>query len=119
MDTKRPRTIEQYIDSNPEKLRPMLEEMRKVIQKAAPEATEGISYGIPTFKLNGNLLHFGGYKTHVGFYPGAEAVDVFLEEVKEYKHSKGTIQFPLDKPLPFELIQKITKYKVKINSRGL
>lgn len=117
MNGKRPKTIEQYIDSFPEDKRPMLEEIREVIQKAAPQATETINYGIPTFKLNGNLVHFGGYKTHIGFYPGSEAVEAFLPEVEKFEHSKGTIQFPLDEPLPVDLIRKITKYRVKMNSR--
>jgi uncharacterized protein YdhG (YjbR/CyaY superfamily) len=80
-----------------------------------PEVEEAISYGIPTFKLYGNLVHFAGYKNHIGFYPGAAGVETFKEGLSEYKLSKGTVQFPIDKPIPFDLIIKIVDFRVKQN----
>lgn len=92
-----------------------LEQLRQTIRKAAPAATEAISYGIPTFKLQGNLVHFAGYKNHIGFYPGAAAIVDFNDELAAYNLSKGTVQFPLDKPLPLALVSKIVKYRMKQN----
>ena len=86
------------------------------IQKAAPSAGETISYGIPTFTLNGNLVHFAAFKNHIGFYPAPTAIKEFEKEFSIYKTSKGAVQFPLDKPMPLNLISKIVKYRVKINS---
>lgn len=103
--------IDEYIAQFPESTREILESIRSTIQKAAPEATEKISYGIPTFTLNGkNLVHFGGYEKHIGFYPGARAIPEFETELKSYNTSKGTIQFPLNKPIPLDLVTKITKF---------
>lgn len=109
------KTIDDYINSYSADIQKLLQQMRSTIKKAAPEATEAISYGIPTFKQNGNLVHFGGYETHIGFYPGAEAIEMFKDSFKGYKTSKGTVQFPVDQPLPLELVTKITKYRVKQN----
>ena len=108
-------TIDEYISVFPENVQDKLRQMRKVIQGVVPEATEAISYGIPTFKLNGNLVHFGGFKTHVSFFPTSSGVAVFEKELAGYVTAKGTIQFPLDKPLPLALIKKIVKYRVKEN----
>lgn len=110
---KQYKTIDEYINSYPEEVRYMLQKIRETIQKAAPTATETISYGIPTFKLNGNLVHFGGFKTHIGFYPAPSGIQEFKIELAPYIAGKGTIQFPLDKPMPFDLITKIVKYRVK------
>lgn len=109
--------IDEYIQEFPSDVQVLLEKIRKSITKAAPEATEAISYGIPTFKLNGNLVHFGGFAHHIGFFPGAEAVEVFAKELTAYKTSKGTIQFPLDVPLPLKLVTKIVKFRVEQNKK--
>jgi uncharacterized protein YdhG (YjbR/CyaY superfamily) len=108
--------IDAYIAEFPEEVQVILEKVRATIQRSAPLATEAISYGIPTFKLHGNLVHFAGYKHHVGFYPGAEPIVVFKDQLKKYKTSKGTIQFPITDPIPYALIAEITKYRVKQNN---
>lgn len=112
------KTIDEFIEGFPKETQVILEEMRKRIKKVAPEATEAISYGIPTFKLNGNLVHFSAYSHHVGFYPGAEAIEVFKKDLSNYECSKGTVRFPLDQPIPYDLVEKITKYRVKKNELG-
>lgn len=109
-------TIPEYIARFPEHVRSILEELLKVIRETAPEAEEAISWGMPTFRLHGNLVHFAAYKHHIGFYPGSSAIDAFREELPPYKHSKGTVQFPIDKPIPFDLVRKIVRYRVKENS---
>ncbi len=110
-------TIDEYIKTFPKEIKQLLEEVRKTIHKAAPLAEEAMSYQIPTFKLNGNLVHFAAFKNHIGFYPGSKAIEVFSKELKEYKTSKGAIQFPLDKKIPLALISKITKARVVENMR--
>ena len=109
------KTIEDYYKTQPDSTRAVLEEIRKTIQKTVPEAEQSICYGIPTFKYYGNLVHFGGYKNHVGFYPGAEAIETFADEIDGYIVSKGTVQFQLNQPIPFDLISKITLYRVQKN----
>lgn len=109
-------TIDQYIKQFPKDVQPKLKELRDVIKKAAPKATEAISYGIPTFKQNGNLVHFGGFKSHIGFFPGAGGVAAFSKDFAKYKQSKGTIQFPLDAKMPFTLVRKVVKYRIKQNT---
>lgn len=108
--------IDTYIAAYSPKVQALLRKMHATLKKAAPKAEEKISYGIPTLTLNGNLVHFGAFKTHIGFFPGASGVAAFKKELKPYKTSKGTIQLPLDKPLPLALITKITKFRVKENS---
>lgn len=108
-------TIDDYIASFPSATQKLLTAMRKTIQKAAPEATEKISYGIPTFYLKGNLVHFGAYETHIGFYPAASGVAHFKAQLTTYKTSKGAIQFPIDQPLPLELVDEITRFRVAEN----
>lgn len=105
-------TIDEYIKTFPKEVKQLLEEVRKTIHKAAPLAEEAISYQIPAFKLNGNLVHFAAFKNHIGFYPGSKAIEVFSKELKAYKTSKGAILFPLDKKIPYALIAKITKARV-------
>ncbi len=90
-----------------------------MIKEAAPEATEKISYQMPTFYLHGNLVHFAAYKKHIGFYPSPSGIEAFKEEISSYKWAKGSVQFPLDKPIPYELIRKITIYRVKENVEKL
>jgi uncharacterized protein YdhG (YjbR/CyaY superfamily) len=109
-------TIDEYIAYFPVEIQTILILVRETIKSVAPTATEAISYGIPTFKLNGNLVHFAGYAHHIGFYPGGEGVEVFRDELTSYKTSRGTVQFPLDKPIPYDLIKKITRYRVEKNS---
>lgn len=109
------KTIDEHIVQFPETTQKMLREIRALVHSLAPGAVETISYGIPTFKLNGNLVHFAGYASHIGFYPGAEAIEVFKKELEGFKTSKGTIRFPLDKPLPLDLITKITVFRVQKN----
>ena len=106
-------SIDEFIASYPKEVQDILQQIRQAIQKAAPEAKEKISYGIPTFTLNGkNLIHFSAYDKHIGLYPGAQAVADFADKLTEYETSKGTIRFPLDKPIPFDLVDKITRYQI-------
>jgi len=106
-------TVEEYISSFPHDVQKILKEYRKVIKNVVPKAEEKIGYGIPTYKLNGkNLIHFGGFEKHTSLFPGPEAIQVFSKDLKAYETSKGTIKFPLSKPVPFELIKKIAEYKV-------
>lgn len=113
---KQYKTIDAYINNFPEDVQQILQNIRKCILKAAPDAQEKISYGIPTFTLNGNLVHFAAYDHHIGFYPGADGIHTFLDDLKDYKTSKGAVQFPLDKPLPLGLITKITLYRATQNT---
>ena len=108
-------TIDDYIKGYPKEVQKLLIQMRKTIQKAAPKAEEAIKYGIPTYVLEGNLVHFGGAKNHIGFYPGSSPINSFQKKLKGYKTSKGTIQFPLDQPLPLDLVTEITKFRLKEN----
>lgn len=109
------KNIDEYIMASPGEIQPQLQKLRAVILKAAPKAEEAISYQIPTFKLNGNLVHFAAYKNHIGFYPAPSGIKAFEKELSVYKSSKGAVQFPLDKPLPYALISKIVKFRVKEN----
>jgi uncharacterized protein YdhG (YjbR/CyaY superfamily) len=104
-----------YIAGFPEQIRKKLEEMRSIVRKAAPGAEETINYGVPTFKLNGNLVHFGGFKNHIGFYPTPSGIEAFKKELSVYEGAKGSVKFPVDKPLPARLITKIVKFRVKEN----
>ncbi|MDD1700907.1 MAG: DUF1801 domain-containing protein [Methanoregula sp.] len=107
--------MDEYIAEFPKNVRDVLEELRGVIRESAPQAEEAISYGIPTFKLNGNLVHFAAFKNHIGFYPTPSAIDAFNKELSPYKQAKGTVQFPIDNPIPFDLVRKIVRYRVKEN----
>lgn len=104
--------IDAYINVFPDEKQAVLLEMRAIIKGAAPMAQEAISYGMPTFKLNGNLVHFGMATNHLGLYPGPSAVKKFFKELQEYKTSKGAIQFPLDRPLPKQMISNIVEFRV-------
>ncbi|HEU0051640.1 MAG TPA: DUF1801 domain-containing protein [Longimicrobium sp.] len=108
-------SIDEYIAGAPEPVRPLLAEMRAIIHAAAPEATEKISYGMPTFFLDGNLVYFAAFKHHIGFYPAPAAIEAFEEELKRYKTSKGAIQLPFDEPLPRDLITRIVELRVAEN----
>jgi uncharacterized protein YdhG (YjbR/CyaY superfamily) len=109
------KTIDEYIKSYPENIRIILEKLRQTIHKAAPGAEEVISYRIPAFKLNGILVYFAAYKDHIGFYPTSSGINAFKSEITQYPVSKGTVQFPLDKPIPYGLVKKIVAYRVKEN----
>lgn len=108
-------SIREYIRLFPKDVQPRLLQLERIIRKAAPKAGEKISYGLATFTLEGNLVHFGAYKTHVGFYPGSAGVAAFKKVLGAYKTSKGTIQFPIDQPLPAALITRIVKFRAKQN----
>ena len=109
-------TIDEYIASFPKDVQVILEELRQTIRDCAPDAEERISYGIPTFDLNGrHLVHFAAFKKHVGFFPTSSGVTAFKKELSSFKTSKGTVQFPLDKPIPFDLIRRIVDFRVKEN----
>ncbi len=112
---KKSEDIDSYIKSFPKDTQIILNKVRATIKKVAPKAEETISYGIPTFKLNGNLVHFGGFKNHIGFFPTSSGIAKFKKELKLYKTSKGTIQFQLKDPIPFQLISKITKFRLAEN----
>jgi uncharacterized protein YdhG (YjbR/CyaY superfamily) len=117
MDTKSapPQSMDEYIASFPLKIQKILQEIRLIVQKAAPEASEKISYGMPTFALKGNLVHFAAFKNHIGFYSTPSGTSEFQQEILGYKHAKGSIQFPISQPMPFDLIAKIVKFRVEEN----
>lgn len=104
-------TIDEYISIFPKAAQKKLFEIRELIKSMVPEASERISYQMPTFYLNGNLVHFAAYKNHIGFYPGASGIAAFESELAQYKHAKGSVQFPLDRELPTELIIKIVIFR--------
>ena len=108
-------TIDDYIASFPGEIQQILESIRSAIKEAAPEAEEAISYQMPTFKLKGNLVHFAAYKHHIGFYPAPTGIKQFEKELSVFIGGKGSVQFPLDKPMPLELIRKIVLYRVEEN----
>lgn len=108
-------SIDEYMKDFPPEIQKKLEELRALIKSIAPEAKEKISYQMPAFTLNGNLVYFAAFKKHIGFYPAPSGTEAFKEELKAYKSSKGAVQFPLDKPLPLELIGRIVKYRVEEN----
>jgi uncharacterized protein YdhG (YjbR/CyaY superfamily) len=117
MKTKQtvPKDIDEYIAGFPHDVQEILEKMRATIRRAAPGAEETISYQIPTFILKGNLVHFAAFKKHIGFYPAPTGIERFRDELSVYEGAKGSVRFPLDKPMPFGLISKIVKFRVKEN----
>ena len=111
--------IDEYIALFPPETQRLLRQMRETIRAAAPQATEKISYQIPTFFLNGNLVHFAAFKHHIGFYPAPRGIEAFKEELAGYGGAKGTVQFPIDKPLPLDLVRRIVEFRVADNlSKG-
>jgi len=106
---------DKYIAAFPDEIQRRLNLIRETIRQAAPEATEKISYMMPTFFLNGNLVHFAGYKNHIGLYPAPSGMEHYKEELAVYKHGKGSVQFPHDQPLPLDLISAIVKFRVMEN----
>lgn len=115
MQTNKPTSIDEYISSFPDDVQKILQLVRATIKAAAPGAQEKISYAMPAFTLHGNLIYFAGYKNHIGLYPTPNGIDEFKEELSAYKSAKGSVQFPIDKPMPLELITRITKFMVKRN----
>lgn len=105
-------SIDAYIRGFPASTQKLLNQIRSTIRKAAPGASEKISYGIPTFFLNENLVHFAGYDKHIGFYPGGAGIEVFADELAAFETSKGTVRFPIDRPLPLRLVTKIVRFRV-------
>ena len=110
-----PKNIDEYIAGFPAAVQASLEQLRATIRKAAPNAEETISYQIPTFKQDGNLVHFAAYKNHIGFYLGSGGIKNFQDELSIFEGSKGTVRFPINKPLPLKLIAEVVKFRVKVN----
>ncbi len=110
--------VDQYISTFSPAIQKILQAVRTTIKKAAPDAEEVISYKIPAYKYNGVLVYFAGYENHVGFYPTASGIETFKKQLMVYKHAKGSVQFPLDEPMPFDLITKIVQYRLKQNSEA-
>jgi len=108
-------SIDDYMAAFAPETREILQTLREVIREAAPDATEKISYQMPTFALHGNLVHFAAYPNHIGFYPAPSGINAFQQELSDYKWSKGAVQFPVDKPLPYALIGKIVRYRANEN----
>jgi uncharacterized protein YdhG (YjbR/CyaY superfamily) len=110
-----PKNMDEYIGTFPKDVQIILNILRSTIRKAAPGAQEAIKYQIPTFVLQGNLVHFAAYKNHIGFYPASSGIQRFRKELSDYKLSKGTVQFPMDKSLPLPLISEIVRFRVNEN----
>ena len=109
------KNIDDYIATFPENVQHKLRELRSAIKESAPEAEEAISYGMPTFQLNGSLVWFAAYKKHIGFYPTHSGIRAFEEQLSAYKHSKGAVQFPIDGPIPLAIVREIVKFRVEEN----
>ncbi len=114
-DKDLPKDIDTYIAGFPDDVQDILQNIRNVIKNAAPDAQEAISYQMPTFKLKGNLVHFAAFKNHIGFYPIPSGIEAFQEALSAYKQGKGSVQFPLDQPMPYDLIGRIVEFRVKEN----
>jgi len=110
-----PRSIDEYIAAFPDDVQEVLEKIRLRIRKAAPDAEETVRYGLPTFRLEGNLVHFGAWREHVGFYPTPTGIEKFEKELSVYERAKGSVKFPLARPVPLALISRIVKFRVKEN----
>lgn len=117
MNNPRPtaNNIDEYISAFPAEIQAILQKIRDTIKAAAPDAQETISYAMPTFTLQGNLVHFAAYKKHIGFYPTPSGTEHFQQQISGYKAAKGSIQFPLDQPIPYELISQIVTFRVQEN----
>ena len=114
-DKTKSKEIDKFIAGFPKEVREILEKIRETIRGAAPEAEETINYGIPTFTLGGNLVHYSAFKNHIGFYPTPSGVEKFKKELSAYEMAKGSVKFPLDQPIPYGLIQRIVEFRVKEN----
>ena len=115
MNEAEPKDIDEYIAGFPKDVQERLQKVRKTIREAAPEAEEAIKYRMPTFVLNGNLVHFAAFKNHIGFYPAPQGIEEFKEELSAYKGAKGSVQFQYSEPIPFDLISRIVKLRVGQN----
>jgi uncharacterized protein YdhG (YjbR/CyaY superfamily) len=113
MDNLKAKNIDEYIAGSPEEVRLKLEQIRQAIKQSAPQASEVISYGMPAFKMHGVLVYFAAFKKHIGFFPTASGIAAFQSELAGFATSRGTIHFPLDRPIPFDLIDKIVRFRVK------
>jgi uncharacterized protein YdhG (YjbR/CyaY superfamily) len=105
--------VERFISRYPAEVQEILYKIRSIIREAAPDAQEKLNYGIPTFTLNGNLVHYSGFKDHIGFYPTPSGVEKFKKQLSKYEGAKGSVKFPLDQPIPYNLIREITEFRVK------
>jgi uncharacterized protein YdhG (YjbR/CyaY superfamily) len=119
METKeaQPTTVDEYIAQYPEDVQQILQRIRAVVQEAAPEAEERIGYRMPGYYLNGPLVYFAAFKRHIGFYPTGSGIEEFKDELSGYKSSKGAVQFPLDRPIPYDLIARMTRQRVAENRK--
>ena len=113
MDKKIAKSIDEYIGRFPEETQQLLQKIRLTIRKAAPKAEESISYGMPTFRLGRNRVYFAGFRNHIGFYPIPSGIEAFKKELSKYKQGKGSVQFPIDEPLPLALVSQIVKFRMK------
>jgi uncharacterized protein YdhG (YjbR/CyaY superfamily) len=116
-DQTAPKTIDEYIAGFPQDVQEILQKIRMTIRNAAPDAQEAISYQMPTFKLKGNLVHFAAFRNHIGFYPTPTGIEAFKDELSVYEGGKGSVQFPLDKPIPYDLIGRIVQFRVQKQKR--
>jgi uncharacterized protein YdhG (YjbR/CyaY superfamily) len=112
------KNVDEYFSSLPANTKSILDEVRKTVREAAPQAKELISYNMPALKLHGVLVYYAAYKEHIGFYPTSQPIEVFKNELSAYKWSKGAIQFPIGQPIPFDLISKIVKFRVRQDSEN-
>ncbi|URC12440.1 iron chaperone [Flavobacterium sp. B183] len=115
METKKPENIDEYIGAFPNDVQEILERIRMTVQNAAPDAKEKISYSMPAFEQNGIVVYFAAFKNHIGLYALPSGHDAFKEELSKYKSGKGSVQFPLNQPMPYDLITEIVKFRVKEN----
>jgi uncharacterized protein YdhG (YjbR/CyaY superfamily) len=115
MDNQKYKTIDEYVNAAAKEVQPVLQELRQVIHEAAPAAQEVISYNMPAFKQNGVLVYFAAFKNHIGFFPTSSGVAAFTKELSSYDTSKGTVRFPLDEAIPYDLVAKIVKFRVQEN----
>lgn len=116
-EKKQCNTIDEYIKGFPPEVQRKLEDIRAAVKAISPDAVEKISYQMPTFYLNGNMVHFAAFKNHIGFYPAPSGIEAFEQELKVYKSSKGAVQFPINEPLPMELIKRIVEFRAEENRR--
>jgi uncharacterized protein YdhG (YjbR/CyaY superfamily) len=108
--------VDAYIEAQSERVRERLTELRRTIARAAPEASEKISYGAPTFDYHGSLVHYAAFRNHIGFYPTPSGIEAFENELQRYRHAKGSVQFPLTEPLPLDLVARIVRFRMKENA---
>jgi uncharacterized protein YdhG (YjbR/CyaY superfamily) len=113
MNTATPKNIDEYVAGFPRDVQETLQKIRRIIGEAAPDAAETIKYRMPTFVLHGNLVHFAGFEKHIGFYPTPSAIEAFSAELAGYESAKGSVQFPLNRPVPFTLIRKMVEFRMK------